>query len=153
MFNPKYFLLPVEAIANKILEISKKHKLEIPNNIKLNYLVYLCQGYSLGMRGHPLFEEPIEAWKIGPIIPKLYNQLKEFKLNPITIKLDTKCDILSDLPTGMFIESLMYRIGEYDILKLASLVKAKNSPWDMANENQVIPLWYMALYFLDNKLF
>lgn len=46
------------------------------SNPKLQKLVYYAQGLHLGMRGIPLFGEPIEAWDHGPVVPGLYQDFK-----------------------------------------------------------------------------
>ncbi len=40
--------------------------------MKLQKLVYYCQAWSLVWDDAPLFEEEIEAWVNGPVVPKLY---------------------------------------------------------------------------------
>jgi uncharacterized phage-associated protein len=40
--------------------------------MKLQKLVYYCQGYSLGWDDLPLFEEDFEAWANGPVAPALF---------------------------------------------------------------------------------
>jgi len=40
--------------------------------MKLQKLVYYCQAWSLVWDESPLFEEEIQAWSNGPVIPKLY---------------------------------------------------------------------------------
>ncbi|MDR1325091.1 MAG: DUF4065 domain-containing protein [Treponema sp.] len=40
--------------------------------MKLQRLVYYCQGAHLAFHGKPLFPEPIEAWECGPVCPPLY---------------------------------------------------------------------------------
>jgi uncharacterized phage-associated protein len=39
---------------------------------KLQKLVYYCQAWSLVWDDEPLFDEKIEAWANGPVIPALY---------------------------------------------------------------------------------
>ncbi|MDR1019460.1 MAG: DUF4065 domain-containing protein [Synergistaceae bacterium] len=46
--------------------------------LKLQKLLYYCQGYSLGLYGEPLFGDAIEAWDHGPVIPGVYRLYKEF---------------------------------------------------------------------------
>ena len=61
-------------VANYILEISREEsgddEYELISHMKLQKLVYFCQGYSLALYGRPLFPEPIEAWTHGPVCPK-----------------------------------------------------------------------------------
>lgn len=40
--------------------------------MKLHRLVYYSQGWHLAWEGHPLFEDEIQAWANGPVIPALY---------------------------------------------------------------------------------
>ena len=42
--------------------------------MKLEKLVYYCQGWHLARFNIPLFDEPIEAWRQGPVVPALYRQ-------------------------------------------------------------------------------
>jgi uncharacterized phage-associated protein len=42
--------------------------------MKLEKLVYYCQGWHLARHGKPLFAEPIEAWREGPVVPALYRE-------------------------------------------------------------------------------
>jgi uncharacterized phage-associated protein len=39
---------------------------------KLQKLVYYCQGWHLVWAGEPLFDDRIEAWANGPVVPALY---------------------------------------------------------------------------------
>jgi uncharacterized phage-associated protein len=48
------------------------------SNLKLQKLMYYAQGYFLALYGKPLFDDPIEAWKYGPVIREVYNKYKSF---------------------------------------------------------------------------
>lgn len=41
-------------------------------HLRLQKLLYYVQGWSLAMRGRPLFPERIEAWAHGPVVRDLY---------------------------------------------------------------------------------
>jgi uncharacterized phage-associated protein len=45
-------------------------------HMKLQKLVYYCQGWHLAWDEKPLFDEPIEAWANGPVCPALYEVLQ-----------------------------------------------------------------------------
>lgn len=47
--------------------------------MKLQKLLYYCQGYSLGLKGEPLFADAIEAWKYGPVVREVYQEFKKYK--------------------------------------------------------------------------
>jgi len=44
--------------------------------MKLQKLVYYCQAWSLVWENTPLFEDKIEAWMNGPVIPALFERHK-----------------------------------------------------------------------------
>lgn len=41
-------------------------------HLKLQKLLYYCQGYYLGWKGVPLFPEHVEAWEHGPVVRSVY---------------------------------------------------------------------------------
>lgn len=46
------------------------------STMKLQKLCYYAQGWHLAWHGVPLFDEPIEAWKMGPVCRELYRHHK-----------------------------------------------------------------------------
>lgn len=42
-------------------------------NIVLQKLLYYAKGWSLGLLGEPCFNNAIHAWKLGPVVPSVYN--------------------------------------------------------------------------------
>ena len=42
------------------------------SNLKLQKLVYYAQAWSLVLRGEPLYDEQIQAWMHGPVVPVVY---------------------------------------------------------------------------------
>jgi len=68
---------PAGAIANEFIKIAREnHKRLSP--LKLQKLVYFAHGWYLALTGKPLINEPVEAWKFGPVIPSLYHALKKY---------------------------------------------------------------------------
>ena len=53
------------------------------SNLKLNKLLYYAQGTHLARTGKPLFENAIEAWQYGPVVPEVYQKYKACGKNPI----------------------------------------------------------------------
>src|SRR5215813_5920217 len=58
-------------VAVAILEQTGKR-----DTFSLQKLVYYCQGWSLARSGQPMFPEPIEAWRDGPVSPILFREHK-----------------------------------------------------------------------------
>lgn len=42
--------------------------------LRLQKLLYSCQGWHLALLGEPLFRQPIEAWRKGPVVRDVYEQ-------------------------------------------------------------------------------
>ena len=53
--------------------------------MKLQKLLYYCQGYSLALTGKPIFYEEIEAWRNGPVVESVYREYKQYKNNVIPV--------------------------------------------------------------------
>ena len=47
-------------------------------NLKLQKLLYYFQGYYLAVFDKPLFDEEIEAWQYGPVVPQVYYTFNSF---------------------------------------------------------------------------
>lgn len=47
-------------------------------NLKLQKVLYYAQGWALAVLGKPLFDEVVEAWKYGPVVPSIYHAFKKF---------------------------------------------------------------------------
>jgi len=48
------------------------------SHLKLQKILYYAQGWHLGLYGKPLFEDPIYAWKLGPVTESVYYDLRHF---------------------------------------------------------------------------
>lgn len=44
------------------------------SNFKLQSVLYFVQAEFLVVKGRPCFDDPIEAWGFGPVIPTVYRQ-------------------------------------------------------------------------------
>jgi uncharacterized phage-associated protein len=44
--------------------------------LRLQKLLYYVQGWSLAVNGRPMFNDPIEAWKYGPVVRSVYEVFK-----------------------------------------------------------------------------
>lgn len=53
------------------------------DHMKLQKLLYLAQAWHLAWYGEPLFEEPLEAWRWGPVVEDVWQLYKRFGGEPI----------------------------------------------------------------------
>ena len=136
-------------VANYILEISREEsedgEYELISHMKLQKLVYFCQGFSLALFEKPLFPEPIEAWTHGPVCPKLYRILKGYGSSPITAVIDPEKIALNE-DEKLLIKMVYGVYGQYSASRLRKITH-EEGPWKNALTAAAIPYEAMAEYF------
>jgi uncharacterized phage-associated protein len=55
------------------------------SNLKLQKLLYYAQGHYLATAGQPLFDDRIQAWSHGPVVPTVYHEYKKFGRDNIVL--------------------------------------------------------------------
>lgn len=84
-------MIPAKDIADYLCFLaSEEAEYEPMTHLRLQKLLYYVQGWSLAIRGNPVFSEPIEAWKDGPVVPEVYQVFKDFGAAPIPAPPRTK---------------------------------------------------------------
>lgn len=118
-------------IADAILRIAKDQGKSL-TPMQLVKLAYISQGFSLGLRGKPLFSNRIEAWQYGPVIPDLYHATKDHGRNKIPHKLirdlDGIASTISDDELHL-LEWVMRQYGHLTGVTLSYLTHRTGSPW------------------------
>ncbi|VVT25175.1 type II toxin-antitoxin system antitoxin SocA domain-containing protein [Hoeflea sp. EC-HK425] len=116
-------------VADAILKIAKNDSKRL-TPLQLMKLVYIAHGFYLAMRhGSDLFQEEIEAWKYGPVIPELYQATKKFGREPIPL------DMIGDEPSGIsdadmdFLRDVYTKYGHLSGIALSSLTHKPGTPW------------------------
>jgi len=120
-------------------------------NMRVNKYVYLAQGYSLAKLGKPLFDDQIQAWDYGPVVPALYHLFKsDVKAEPILSP-------VTELTSGVFsreqidiLTQVMIDYGRYSTGQISSMTHERGSPWYRAyvkGANNPISQEDMARYF------
>jgi uncharacterized phage-associated protein len=145
------FMADVVDVANYILEISREEtddgEFELISHMKLQKLVYFCQGFSLALSGKPLFEGEIEAWEHGPVSPKLYHLLKHYGALPITASIEPDKIILGE--KEKYLINIVYNAyGQYSASRLRKITH-EVGPWSSTMTNSAISQEAMSKYFLS----
>lgn len=85
-------------IADYIIELSTNGKLNHKiNNLELQkYLYYINARYMVENGGEPLFNDTIEKWKFGPVLPNVYHTYKNYGAGPIEEVSDHETVDISD---------------------------------------------------------
>ena len=117
------------------------------SNLKLQKLVYYAQGYHLALYDFPFFDEPIQAWRHGPVCPDVYQKYKSYGARPITEHNDedfTKTFTKDHLD---LLDEVYSVFGQFAVWKLRDMTH-EEEPWKnheaLAEE---IPQEEMRLYF------
>ena len=97
--------------------------------------MYLAHGWNLENFGidDPLIEQTVEAWKYGPVVPKLYREFKEFGASPITrdTRVPDKIKILNETSRDLLQQA--WRIyGPSTALELSMTTHEPGFAWDLA---------------------
>lgn len=98
--------------------------------LRLQKLLYYVQGWSLALRGRPMFGERIEAWKFGPVIPEIYQRFKPFGFGIIKPDDAGEPENLSTVDRR-FIETIWAEYKAYSATKLREMTHGE-SPWNDA---------------------
>lgn len=124
-------------VANFFVDLANNTVDECMTNLRINKLLYFAQAWSLVRFNKPLFEEDIQAWDYGPVIPSVYHTFKPCGSDRIK-------DIATDYPLEAFlpeqIELLLdvaRHYGQYSSPKLIDMTHEKGSPWQEVYEEGV----------------
>ena len=128
---------------------------EYLSHMRLQKLLYYVQGWSLGIRGRPMFGSPIEAWRHGPVVREVFPHFADFGDNPIPF---SRAGTGTGLSRGDcdFIASIWESYKGFSAAALRSKTHAE-PPWrevwgdrdDDDRGDEVIPQEIMAQFFRE----
>ena len=126
----------VDQIANYFLSLSDPEIGDGISNLKLQKLCYYAQGFYLAQHDTPIFDDTIEAWQHGPVVPTLYHKYKSEGNNFIPHK-----EINLDEYSGeikQFLNEVYNVYGQFSAWKLRDMTH-NEAPWtDTCNSNNKI---------------
>nr|VFK38480.1 MAG: Uncharacterized phage-associated protein [Candidatus Kentron sp. TC] len=128
--------------------IKKSNEIHDLSNMKLQKMVYYAQACHLAIFGKPFFDEEIEAWMHGPVIPSLYHEYKEFGAGRIKRKRIQKNSKLSKTQMGL-LDYIKREYGKYSAWQLREMTH-NDAPWkEMREITGVIEKRRMMLFYRD----
>ncbi|MDO7884269.1 Panacea domain-containing protein [Hymenobacter cheonanensis] len=139
-------------VAEYLLRLSDEEANDI-TNLKLQKLVYYVQGFSLAAYDEKLFDEPIQAWRYGPVVADLYHYYKDNGSQVIFP--DPSYEFTQDFTPEQ--EELMKEVnniyGQYSGVKLMHLTHEER-PWMEAQEKgaSIINTQTMQDYFKEQLI-
>ena len=141
-------MIPIETITNYILSMSEEDVGDGISNLKLQKLLYYCQGTYLAIKGTPLFEHPIEAWEHGPVVPEIYHQYKEHGSDNIPLPMDADLTPVNSNNEVKGILDDVYNVyGQFSAWRLRDMTHSE-PPWKDTPINHVISHEKLKNYFI-----
>jgi uncharacterized phage-associated protein len=117
--------------------INKCNELGRPiSNLQLQKILYYIQGIFLGVTGNGVFNEEIEAWQYGPVVPEVYYKFNVYASSEITKKYDV---------------DLEFEEEEQSIIDMIIEEKSKLSAWQLVSDTHNEMPW-LDTYKGNNKV-
>ncbi|MCU4155224.1 DUF4065 domain-containing protein [Carboxylicivirga sp. A043] len=133
-------------IANKILARATDSEFDgLVCNMKLQKMLYYMQGFHLAYFDTPLFDEEIEAWMYGPVVPSVYDN---FKING-NAGIEYTGDVITLSPEEEALFNEVYRVySEFSAIGLMNRTHSE-SPWQSVDTGvgSIIPKETMHAFF------
>jgi uncharacterized phage-associated protein len=108
-------------------DVAREIRLRKPDvgTLKLQKLLYYCQGWYLAWTGNALFGEKIEAWANGPVVADLWHAENKGRPTPAARQLDPRANEIVDY--------VLARYGSLSGSELKQLTHTE-APWLDASE-------------------
>ena len=133
-------------IAKKIICKTDVEHGDTLSNLKLQKLLYYMQGFHLAFFDEPFFNESIEAWTYGPVVPVVFQEFKKYKkdsINPDNYQDDL---VLPDDEQQMF-DMVYSEYNRYSAVALMNMTHTEG-PWKNHGIGDVITNEELRAFFL-----
>ena len=120
------------AVAKYLLDRCKQSGDGSVTPMQLMKLTYMSHAWMLGLTGKTLLSEPVAAWRYGPVLPSLYQAVRNYGSQPV--------DDVPVYPDSMNFaadeQSVMNQVadiyGGYTGVQLSAMTHERGTPWDTA---------------------
>ena len=133
-------------IAKKIICKTDVEHGDTLSNLKLQKLLYYMQGFHLAFFDEPFFNESIEAWTYGPVVPVVFQEFKKYKkdsINPDNYHDDL---VLTDDEQQMF-DMVYSEYNRYSAVALMNMTHTEG-PWKNHGIGDVITNEELRAFFM-----
>lgn len=144
-------MLKAVDVANFFIDMANNDPDDCMTNLRLNKLLYFAQAWSLIRNHKPLFNEDIQAWKYGPVIPSVYKTFKPCGRERIASVSDDNFSMnkFSTDELQLLID-ILEEYGQYSSPALVKLTHSNDGPWKKVYDeysNEVITQDSLINYF------
>lgn len=114
-------------VANYFLSLVDKDADDCISNLKLQKLCYYAQGFHLALYGERLFDETLQAWQHGPVVPSLYHKYKDKGSSCLMPDIHFDIDVIpSDVRE--LLDDVYQNYGQFSAWRLRDMTH-QESPW------------------------
>ena len=113
----------ISTIKNKMTDIQPDEFDVTP--LKLQKLLYYCQGYSLALTGKPAFRDQIDAWNFGPVLESVYQAYKKYEGGIIPYG-EIEAETIPDETLQSIVDLVLADKGQYSGGALARMTHKEN---------------------------
>ncbi len=122
--------------ANYFLWKAQNEEQELLSNMKLQKLIYYAQGLHLTLYDVPLFDDKIEAWTYGPVVPDLYHSYKHCEAGGIPADSNFDPSIIDD-DTKDFLDEIYEIFGQFSAIRLLEIAHSDKCWIDAGIGNEI----------------
>ena len=98
------------------------------SNLQIQKLLYLGQMLYLGENAIPMFNDDFEAWKLGPVIPAVYQRAKIYGSRPVENLFTDDC-LPQESPERKMLERVLRELPDKSPWKLVSITHWDEGAW------------------------
>ena len=134
-------------------DMAEMHKGDAMTNLRLQKILYFAQGWSLARFGKKLFEEPIEAWEYGPVVPVCYYWYNGYGKDFLKAEMPPRSSFTADEYELLF--DTWAAVSKFSTWQLVDMTHEQGTPWDMIwnhSDARQIPTDQIAEYFTNMPL-
>ena len=129
-------------------ETEQHEPVEGISHLKLQKLLYFAQAAHLSLWSKTLFEDEIEAWLYGPVVPTVYQVLQDHGKQPFEKPLSQRYKTVIDAFTDRFLEQVWGIFGYHSARQLVFMT-SEHEPWQEAykKQNRLITTAVLETYY------
>ena len=115
-------------VCRHVINYSNEHDYGI-SNLKLQKVLYFIQAYFLTKKKDhtPCFDEKIEAWDFGPVVPEVYHRYKAYGSASIPYMSNSKIKEISE-DDKKLIDGIVDECSQYSAAALVEITH-NQAPW------------------------
>jgi len=140
-----------DQIADTLIYLARERNIGV-TNLKLQKLLYYAQAWNLAISKKPLFDDDIEAWVHGPVVPSVFRRFKSYRWNTI----DAEVHPVNDAELRTFLANVLEVYGDLKASQLERLTHGE-APWKEArngvaadaSSNEVITKKSMISFYTE----